>query len=73
MSLKVESKFPSRRAYVVKFRGDAAPNVLSGRIENLVTGRQLDFTSGGDLLDCFERDLSEGGAEPPTDLAGDQR
>ena len=73
MPLRADSKYPSRRAYVVKFRGDAMPDALAGRIENLVTGRQVEFTSGCDLLDCFARDLLEGGNEPPADFAGDER
>ena len=70
MPLKADSKYPSRRAYVVKFRGDATPHALAGRIENLVSGRQLEFTSGGELLDCIARDLLEHVNEPPADLHG---
>ena len=73
MPLSSDSKYPSRLAYVVKFRGDATPHALTGRIENLVSGRQLEFTSGGDLLDCFVRDLLEPVNELPVDLAGDGR
>jgi hypothetical protein len=73
MSLSADSKYPSRRAYVVKFRGDATPHALTGRIENLVSGRQLEFTSGHDLLDCIARDLLGHENEPPADLAGDER
>ena len=51
MSLNPESKYPTRRAYVVKVRGDANPNALAGRLENLVTGAQREFTSGGELLE----------------------
>jgi hypothetical protein len=73
MPLRADSKYPSRRAYVVKFRGDATPQALVGRIENLVSGRQLEFTSGGDLLNCFARDLLEHVNEPPVDLWGSER
>jgi hypothetical protein len=73
MPLKSDSKYPSRRAYVVKFRGDATPDALAGRIENLVSGRQLEFTSAGDLLDCFTRDLLAHVNEPPADLTEDER
>ena len=73
MPLSADPKYPSRRAYVVKFRGDALPNALAGRIENLVTGRQLEFTSGYDLLDCIARDLLEPVNEPPVELTGDER
>jgi hypothetical protein len=57
MSLKSESKYPSRRAYVVKVRGDARPDELAGRVENLVTGTQREFTSGGELLESIASDL----------------
>jgi hypothetical protein len=71
VSLRAESKFPSRRAYVVKFRGDATPDALTGRIENLVTGRQLEFTSGGELLDHIVGDLLEQVDELPADPTGE--
>jgi hypothetical protein len=73
MSLKADSKYPSRRAYIVKFRGDASADSLTGRIENLVTGRQLEFTSGREFLDCIACDLIEHVNEPPADPMGDER
>jgi hypothetical protein len=57
MSLSRESKYPSRRAYVVKVRSDAQPDALAGRLENLVTGRSREFTSGGELLKSIAEDL----------------
>jgi hypothetical protein len=72
MSLRPDPKYPSRRAYVVKVRADASPDRLTGRVENLVTGRQLQFTSGGELVDCIARDL-EHVNEPPADPTGDER
>ena len=57
MSLKPESKHPTRRAYVVKVRADATPDTLSGRLENFVTGQQRDFASGQELLESIARDL----------------
>ena len=57
MTLNPESKYPSRRAYVVKVRADAQADALSGRLENLVTGQQRDFTSGQELLESIARDL----------------
>jgi hypothetical protein len=73
MPLRADPKYPSRRAYVVKFRGDATPYTLAGRIENLVTGRQLEFKSGGDLLGCFARDLFEHVNESPADCTGNEQ
>jgi hypothetical protein len=57
MSLSPQSKYPTRRAYVVKLRSDARPDVLTGRLENLVTGCQRDFISGGELLEWIVSDL----------------
>jgi hypothetical protein len=73
MPLRADPKYPSRRAYVVKLRGDAMPPVLAGRIENLVTGRQLEFTSGGELLDSIARDLRDHVDEPPAAPSGEER
>ena len=67
MSLRADPKYPSRRAYVVKLRGDVTPPALVGRVENLVSGRQLEFTSGGELLDSIARDLLEHVNEKPDD------
>ncbi|HSD42822.1 MAG TPA: hypothetical protein VLD36_13255 [Burkholderiales bacterium] len=64
MPLNPESKYPSRRAYVLKMRGDAKPGALAGRLENLVTGRQLEFASGRELLDAIAAELEAGGKEP---------
>ncbi len=57
MAFNTDSKYPTRRAYVVKVRGDAKPDALAGRVENLVTGRQCDFASGGELLESIASDL----------------
>jgi len=58
MVLNPESKYPNRRAYVVKLRRDATPEVLAGRIENLVTGRQCEFLSADDLIALIVADLA---------------
>jgi hypothetical protein len=60
MSLKPESKYPNRRAYVLKLRFDASPDEVIGRIENLVTGKQSEFASGAELLDAIASDLRAG-------------
>jgi hypothetical protein len=57
MSLNSTSKYPNRRAYVLKLRSDAKPNALAGRLENLVTGRQREFASARELLDSLASDL----------------
>jgi len=57
MTLSSEAKYPNRRAYVVKVRSDAKPGAIVGRLENLVTGQQRDFSSGRELLDSIASDL----------------
>jgi hypothetical protein len=58
MTFNTDSKYPTRRAYVLKLRGDANPSALAGRLENLVTGRQREFASGGELLESIASDLA---------------
>jgi hypothetical protein len=58
MVLDPESKYPSRRAYVVKLRRDATPAALVGRLENLVTGRQREFSSADELSASIAADLA---------------
>ncbi len=57
MTLNPESKYPTRRAYVVKVRADAQPDALGGRLENLVTGAQREFATGQELLEAIATDL----------------
>ncbi|GIK87282.1 MAG: hypothetical protein BroJett026_27630 [Betaproteobacteria bacterium] len=71
MPFNAESKYPNRRAYVLKVRSDASPDALVGRLENLVTGRQREFASGHELLDSLVRDLERQETPPPPDGAGD--
>ena len=65
MTLKPECRYPSRRTYVLKVRGDAKPDALAGRLENLVTGRQQEFASDDELIDSLANDLDANDAEPP--------
>ena len=67
MKLNPESKYPTRRAYVLKLRGDATAEALAGRIENLVTGRQREFATADELLESIAGDLDPGAAEQPAD------
>jgi hypothetical protein len=69
VTLSSESKYPSRRAYVLKLRGDAKPGALAGRLENLVTGRQCEFASGRELLDSIDSDLQASANPRPADPA----
>jgi len=67
MVLNAESKYPNRRAYVLKLRGDATPGALAGRLENLVTGCQREFSSAAELLESIASELAAGAAARPAD------
>ncbi len=67
MTLSSRSKYPSRRAYVLKVRSDAKPGALVGRLENLVTGLQREFASGDELLQSIASDLGAPAPEGAVD------
>ena len=50
---------------MLKVRGDAKPDALAGRLENLVTGRQQEFASDDELIDSLANDLDANDAERP--------
>jgi hypothetical protein len=64
MPLNPETKYPSRRTYVLKVRHDATPGALAGRLENVVTGRQRDFGSERELVESLASDLLESAGKP---------
>ena len=64
MPLDQQTKYPSRRTYVLKVRRDAKPDALAGRVENIVTGRQREFASSEELLDSIANDLKAAANEP---------
>ena len=74
MVLNPESKYPNRRAYVLKLRRDATPDTLAGRIENLVTGQQLEFASAhalvAALVDALVHDLEAASGPQAPDAVG---
>jgi hypothetical protein len=57
MILSTDSKYPSRRAYVIKVRSDAIPGSLAGRLENLVTGQRFEFSSEHELVRLITNDM----------------
>jgi hypothetical protein len=69
MKLNPESKYPTRRTYVVKLRGDATAEALAGRLENIVTGRQREFASASELLASLASDIERGAPAHPDDDA----
>jgi hypothetical protein len=69
MVLNPESKYPNRRAYVLKLRRDAAPHALTGRIENFLTGQQREFANERELLEFLVGDLAAAAADRAPDGA----
>ena len=67
MPLRTDTKFPNRLAYVLKLRGDATPDALAGRLENLVTGQRLEFGSGRELLEAIAREVDASARECAAD------
>ena len=67
MTLNPDSKYPTRRAYVLKLRGDARPGEVAGRLENLVSGAQREFANGRELLQSIARDLEAVAARQAAD------
>ena len=70
MPLNPEPKYTPRPAYVLKVRSDATPAALAGRLENLVTGRRLEFATGHELLASIASDLEANGNEGPLEVTG---
>jgi hypothetical protein len=58
---------------VLKVRGDAKPDALAGRLENLVTGQQREFASGRELLDSIASDLEANAGESLAGQGDDER
>lgn len=73
MVLNPESKYPNRRTYVLKLRADATADALAGRLENLVTGQQREFTSAQELIECLSRDLAAPDVAAHADRTATQR
>jgi hypothetical protein len=63
MTLNADSKYPSRRTYVLKVRSDAKPDTLAGRLENVVTGQQQEFATDHELIEWIRCDLERSGVE----------
>jgi hypothetical protein len=65
--MKSESIYPSQRSYLLKLHSEAMPDALAGRLQNLVTGGQRDFSSGHELLKSIAVDLAAASHEAPAD------
>ncbi|WP_191488779.1 hypothetical protein [Pseudomonas sp. FEN] len=71
MVLNPESKYSNRRTYVLKLRGDATPGALAGRLENLVSGRQCEFSCIEELSASIADDLASIAVEHAVDAVGE--
>ena len=62
MTLNPTTSYPNSRTYVLKLHRDAGnpPQQLSGILEHLATGRQLEFPSAERLLGLLRSEI-EGG------------
>ena len=60
MTPQAQSTYPSRLSYVLKLRGDATSDAPAGRLENLVTGRRLEFASSSSRADAIANELDAG-------------
>ncbi len=66
MILNARPTYPALRSYVVKLHRDAVPGrgQIVGRLENVSTGAQYEFSSGEELLACLVRDAATSREEP---------
>jgi len=71
MALNAKSKYPNRRTYVLKVSSDATPDALAGSLENIVTGRKLEFASGRALLDAIASELRASADEQSDDATSE--
>jgi hypothetical protein len=65
MSPAPETRYPNRLSYVLRLRGDATPDALAGRLENVVTGRRFEFASAGALLEALAGEIEADAHEAP--------
>jgi hypothetical protein len=64
--LNARPTYPTSRSYVLKLHRDAVPGRgrMVGRLENVSTGTQYEFTSEEELLACLVRDAATLREEP---------
>lgn len=64
MILDTRSHYPSARTYVLKLHRDAPsdPASLCGRLENMASGRHVDFTCAEQLVAWLTADIAASGA-----------
>lgn len=60
MTLDPRSIYPSTRCYVLKLHRDAGPaaDALAGRLENMTSGRRLDFRTAAEMLAWLANELT---------------
>lgn len=64
--LNPNSIYPSSRSYVLKLRRDTERDstTIAGRLENMSSGRQFEFNTAEELLDCLAADLASTTSQP---------
>jgi hypothetical protein len=66
MVLNNEPNYPNGRRYVLKLHRDAVPGRMSGRLENMSTGRHYEFDTAEALLAGLALDLAASESESAT-------
>ncbi len=69
MILDTRSHYPSARTYVLKLHRNATSDALEGRLENMASGRQFDFSGAEELIACIAADLHASGATSKSALS----
>lgn len=66
MTLDFQTTYPSARSYVLKLHRDALPRYaqISGRLENMHSGRQFEFNNADELLACLTADMTSTAIQP---------
>jgi hypothetical protein len=66
MILKTQSSYPQARSFVLRLHRDAAPaeGRLIGRLEHVASGRQLNFNSAEELIECLAQSVAAANPEP---------
>ena len=67
MTRPPETRYPNRLSYVLRLRGDAKPDALAGRLENVVSGRRVDFASASALLEALVDEIEADAASASGD------
>jgi hypothetical protein len=64
MILKTQASYPQAQSYVLKLHRDSAPaeGRIIGRLEHVASGRQFNFNSAEELIECLASSAAESAA-----------